>query len=280
MQEVQATVRDYMAMLQFELAGQAYNKTGHRRALQAKLQGRSEAAIELKHQNISAVLRDLGHFWIPGYKPRSNYQRILAQQVETWIGDNREFDRYALAAAEAPAAAPDVVDFASFLEEAPELDEGASAGVREDRNEYGEPSRVGRTCDYGARESRNSSLGLAGEELVLRFERFRLQANGRPRLADKVEHVSRTKGDGLGFDILSFDENGGEKFIEVKTTAFAKETPFFASVAEVRFAQRNEQRFELCRVFNFRKRPRGFTMRGRLQAYCVLDPITYRCAFS
>ena len=55
-EEVQATVTDYMVMLRFELLGQPYKKAAHRRALLQILAGRSEAAIELKHQNISAVL--------------------------------------------------------------------------------------------------------------------------------------------------------------------------------------------------------------------------------
>src|SRR5688572_815854 len=84
-QEVWATVLDYMAMLKLELAAQSYNKTDHRRALLPRLSGRSPSAIELKHQNISAVLRDMGHFWIPGYKPRSNYQGALATAVEKWV---------------------------------------------------------------------------------------------------------------------------------------------------------------------------------------------------
>lgn len=49
------------------------SRTRQRRELLQKLNGRSNGAVELEHQNISAVLRDLNCFWIPGYKPRSNY---------------------------------------------------------------------------------------------------------------------------------------------------------------------------------------------------------------
>src|ERR1017187_10288546 len=93
-QEVRATVLDYMAMLKFELSGQKYNKTAHRRALLKRLAGRSDGAVELKHQNISAVLRDMGQFWIPGYKPRSNYQAKLATEVEGWVAANPDIDRH------------------------------------------------------------------------------------------------------------------------------------------------------------------------------------------
>lgn len=278
-EEVRAVVTDYMAMLKFELAGQAYSKTDHRRALLPKLDGRNEGSIELKHQNISAVLQDLGHFWIPGYKPRSNYQAKLATEVESWIGINPELDRYALAAAESPAATPEVMDFSKFRVEKPQSAYKASEyGVQEAQAKYAEYARVGRKHDYAAREARNSSLGKAGEELVVKYEQYRLSNLGYDRLAGKVEHVSKTQGDGLGFDVLSFDTEGHEKFIEVKTTAFAKETPFFASSGEVTFAKQNADRYSLYRVFEFKKRPRFFALPGSIAEQCSLEPITFRCS--
>lgn len=277
--EVRATVLDYMAMLRFELAGQSYNKSAHRRSLLAKLSGRSESAVELKHQNISAVLRDLGYFWIPGYKPRSNYQGQLATEVETWVATNPEIDRLALAAAETPAAVPEHFDFRGFEVSAPTKAEDWEPGVQEYQAAYGERPRVALRRDYAAREAHNTSLGSAGEELIFNFERYRLSKAGHENLAAKVEHVAKTQGDGLGFDILSFDAEGNERFIEVKTTTFARETPFFASASEVRFAQQNAPRFALCRLFDFRKSPKCFTLPGSMQDHCVLDPFSFRCSF-
>ena len=101
--EVEATVADYFHMLTQELAGQAYNKTEHRRALSRKLARRSDAAIELKHQNISAALLALGCPWISGYKPRRNFQNLLFQVVQQSVTDNALFDQVALNAVEQPA---------------------------------------------------------------------------------------------------------------------------------------------------------------------------------
>lgn len=278
--EVRATVLEYMAMLKFELSSQAYNKTAHRKALLTRLSGRSEGAVEMKHQNISAVLRDMGHFWIPGYKPRSNYQTILATEVEAWVSANPEIDRHSLAAAEAPAATPEHFDFTAFEVSSPSLRKNFEAGVREmEQALYGEETRVAVKRDYAAREARNSSLGQAGEELVVKFERYRLNQDRRESLAAKVEHVSRDSGDGLGFDVLSFDADGREKFIEVKTTAFAKETPFYASASEIRFAQKNAPQFFVYRLFEFRKAPKCYTLPGMIEDHCALDPISYRCSF-
>lgn len=80
-EEVEATVADYLAMLASELAGVHYNKAAQRRELAKLLDNRSEQAIEFKHANISAVLIDLGFPYIPGYKPRSNYQQLLYEVV-------------------------------------------------------------------------------------------------------------------------------------------------------------------------------------------------------
>jgi len=279
-QEVRAAVLDYMAMYKSELAGQPYNKTAHRKSLLTKLAGRSDGAVELKHQNISAVLRDMGYFWIPGYKPRSNYQSILIDEVSHWIDTNPELDRHALAAAEAPATTPELFDFGSFKITDRPTRRQKQLVVEEGRQApYDEPRLVGFKRDYAEREARNSSLGRAGEELVVKFEQHQLAAAGFGRLAEKVEHVSKTRGDGIGFDVLSFDASGGERFIEVKTTAFAKETPFFVSSSELRFAERNTDRYALYRLFEFKKAPKCYALHGMIQNHCALDPISYRCSF-
>lgn len=275
--EVRAVVLDYMAMLKFELAGQPYSKTEHRRALLPKLEGRSDGSVELKHQNISGVLQDLGHFWIPGYKPRSNYQTMLAAEVEAWL-QNSDLDRYALAATEALAVTPEFFDFSQFEVESPSSSGRSTTALHDTQAPYGTRPRVAQKHDYAAREARNASLGKAGEELVVKFEQYRLSRLGRDRLASKVEHVSQTQGDGLGFDVLSFDEHGGERFIEVKTTAFAKETPFFASSGELGFARKNADRYSVYRLFEFKKRPRCYMLVGAFEEHCALDPVTYRCS--
>jgi len=72
--ELDLIVADYFAMLAADLAGEFYVKSHHRVALMGQIH-RNNGSIEFKHQNISAVLDELGMPWIPGYKPRSNYQK-------------------------------------------------------------------------------------------------------------------------------------------------------------------------------------------------------------
>jgi hypothetical protein len=272
-QEVEAVVADYFHMLTQELAGQSYNKTAHRKALAAKLDDRTNGSIERKHQNISAVLRELGCHWIPGYKPLGNYQRLLVDVVIERLKGDRLFDKAAAIAAEQPATMPLDVDFARVLETAP------VASVVQEPDPAAFAGRSGVQRNYVALEARNRSLGLAGEEFVLAFERHRLHVAGKKRLSDRVEHVSVTKGDGLGYDVLSFEADGRERFIEVKTTAFAKETPFFISRSEVEFSSATADRFHLFRVFEFRRRPRMFDLAGDVRDRCRLDPATFIARF-
>ncbi|MBQ26091.1 MAG: hypothetical protein CL546_14260 [Alcanivorax sp.] len=275
--EIAATVADYMRMLTLELSGQKYNKTAHRKALLQNLDRRSEAAVERKHQNISAVLRDLDCLWIPGYKPNSHYQEALARFVEHWINSHPEFDRVSQAAAEQPTFLPSSVDFSRFIVDAPALSHSAQV---EDPGKQYKPNRIASKRDYIAREARNTELGLAGELLVLEFEEHRLRTAGQKKLANRIEHVSVTQGDGLGFDIHSFETNGKDRLIEVKTTAFAKETPFYASHNEVAVSSEHKEKFHLYRLFEFRKSPRLFTLQGEISKHCTMNPVSYLCYFS
>lgn len=130
--------------------------------------------------------------------------------------------------------------------------------------------------DYIEREARNRSLGLAGELFVLDYESRRLHSLGKKKLSERVDHVSRTKGDGLGYDILSFDESGKESYIEVKTTSSSSLTPFFISANELRFSKQYDRQFRLARVFDFRDVPKMFFVDGSVDAAFILDPVSYR----
>src|SRR5690606_3666497 len=129
--------------------------------------------------------------------------------------------------------------------------------------------------DYLAQEGRNRSLGLAGELFVMEREARRLPLAGKRVLGERVEHVSPTKGDGLGFDILSFEEDGRERLIEVKTTAFGELTPFFVTRNELARSERDAGQYHLYRVFDFRRRPRVFGLVGSIESNCELQAVSY-----
>lgn len=89
-EEVLATVEDYFDMLRAEAAGEPYNKSEHNRALRQLLNGRSKSSVELKHQNISAVLDALGLPYINGYKPRGNSQLLLRKSVHAYVLEHQQ----------------------------------------------------------------------------------------------------------------------------------------------------------------------------------------------
>ena len=272
--EVALIVADYLRMLTFELSGQAYNKAAHRRQLLNLLPGRSEQSIEFKHANISAVMLELGFPYLRGYKPRSNFQRSrLLDEVAQQVARHDLIDQVALAAVQQPVAVSDFANFEKVKAMAPKADLAAN----EPEKAYNPRSPIRR--DYLEREARNRSLGLAGEHFALRYEQWRLSQLGVGQLADRVRHVSVEQGDGLGFDIQSFETDGRDRFIEVKTTTFGDRTPFFVSSNEVRFAREAGQQFRVYRLFDFKAAPRLFELKGPIEAHCRLDPTTFRASF-
>lgn len=267
--EVESTVDDYFRMLTLEISGQSYNKAAHNRALQEKLSGRSRGAIELKHQNISAVLAEMHCGYIPGYKPLHNYQQLLWDIVEERLERDRAFDRTMLNSVEREAVVPDLQKLEGVLVPPP-----LRSDVR-DVDRGSEPLRRPIRRDYLERESRNRSLGLAGERFVAEFEARRLHAAGYRMLSDRVEHVAATRGDGLGYDVLSFEPDGRERYIEVKTTAFGAATPFYISRNEVAFSESQPDQFTLARVHEFRDSPKIFELKGAIRRHVRLDPVSF-----
>jgi hypothetical protein len=270
-EEVEATVSDYLAMLQEELTGRPYNKTEHRRKLSKLLHERSDGAIERKHQNISAILLQLGLPCIEGYKPLANYQQLLFEIVEDLTCQAKHLLGSLAADVQAPAVIPSVENILRTEVSAPALLMSKHLGYSD---RVCEP-HIPRVVNYLEREAANKSLGTAGEEFVVRFETARLLAARADHLASKIERVSVTAGDSAGFDVLSFEETGKERFIEVKTTRYGSETPFFVSRHEVAVSRKERDRYRVYRVFDFRHDPRFFQKCGQIDEMFLLEPAQY-----
>lgn len=270
-EEVEAAVSDYVAMLEAEVLGEPYSKAAHNRGLQQALPRRTRGSIERKHQNISAVLIALGVPYIEGYKPLGNYQDLLRSIIEERLDrDHRLREILATAVMASPQAPRLPADLLRMETPPPE--------VVEDSYTFHDRSlrfRKGAKRDYLAIEARNAALGLEGEHLVLRFEHERLWRAGRKSLADRIEHVSQTRGDGLGYDILSFEDDGRERLLEVKTTRFGPLTPFFISRNELRVSEEMGDRYRICRLYAFERNPRLFKLSAPLDRTCRLEPVEY-----
>lgn len=268
--EVRAVVADYFAMLEKELRGIPYSKTDHRRALRPLLSGRSDTAIERKHQNITAVLIEARFPYIRGYKPLSQYQGLLADVVLEHIEDDAVLSQLALDFAEARVGPPRLSNVLGLMTSPPAILESVRSALLANQQR-----RHARRVDYLAREAANRQLGTNGEVLVVTYERARLSSLGLDNLADRVEHVAITRGDGLGYDVLSYSPAGRERFIEVKTTQLGPLTPFYVTAGEMSFSGEHENDYSLYRVYDFATDPRIFSLDGRVDVTCRLSPAQY-----
>ena len=272
-QEVEATVQDYLDMLATELRGESYNKAAHNKALRRKLNGRSRSAVERKHQNISAVLIEMGFPYINGYKPLGNIQSMLLEVVPEHLA---ELDDLVAADVRAPQDRVVVDDLLGIMEGPPAPTQAPAGALRYPVRDIAVAGDGGGLVDHLHREALNRALGDAGEDLVMEFERARLRNAGEERLAEKVEQVSKTVGDRAGFDIRSYDASGRDRFIEVKTTRYGKFTPFYISAGEVRFSGANADAYNLYRLFEFRRAPRLFVLPGDVGQHVRLQATNYR----
>jgi len=267
--EVELIVDDYIDMLVLELAGMPFNKAAHRRALRPKLNNRSEQSIEFKHCNISAALEDNGFRPILGYKRRANYQHLLEEVLLERLLSRSELIPLANTDAEHLIVKPEVIDILGILKPRPKRER--TSDLVQERPRVFSPLPI----NYFARENQNRSLGLSGELLILDYERERLNRAGKTKLANRIEHTSQVRGDHEGFDILSFEVDGPERFIEVKTTQCGASSPFFATRNEVEVSEREASRYHIYRLYNFRRKPCLFTLPGSIRHTCELSPSNY-----
>jgi len=268
--EVELIISDYFLMLSNEITGKPYRKSEHWRNLIPLLNNRSKGSIEFKHQNISAVLINLGQPYIKGYLPRYNYQKMLEESIIEYLSNNMHIEEKFEYFAEKNIV-KNKIDFENLVIKAPTI------GFFKEPNQVYKRNPI--KVNYLEREQNNNKLGSLGEELVLRYEKWHLIKIGKENLSEKVRWISKEEGDGLGFDILSKNTNGSDKYIEVKTTKLGKETPFFFSRNELLFSQVHPNDFHLFRLFNFESDVKMFTKNGSLDKICNLMPISFKGYF-
>ncbi len=270
--EVELIVIDYFSMLVDELAGIAVNKAVHRRALMPHLNNRSEGSIEFKHQNISAVLIILGQPYIKGYLPKYNFQKILEEKIIDYLTKDITIEKYFKNFSDKEVK-PGIVDFHSpkFVVDAPAIQTVEEPRISMNKRPF--------KINYLEREQNNHRLGKNGEELVFLYEKWSLNAKGYSNLADKVEWISQTEGDGSGFDILSRNSDGSDKYIEVKTTKLSKETPFYFTINELQYSIDHKERYHLYRLFNFDEAPKMFAKKGDFTTICKSVPVSFKGYF-
>lgn len=270
--EVRATVQAYFEMLRRDAECLPYVKAEFNAEVRTKLRSRSKAAVELKFQNISAVLDSLGLPFIPGYKPRGHAQLLLRKVTQQWLDQHAQDLEQVVDALQQSTPASEQ-RFMARLVEPPVCIEILRIGNPAPR------SRLPRKVDYAVRDEANRELGRRGEQWALAFEQRRLRDEHLGELFDRVDWVSDRLGDGAGFDILSFDAATEPRYIEVKTTNAGHESAFVLSHNELTFSREVGPRFALYRLFEFRRSPALYILRGDVSQHVYLSPIDYRASF-
>lgn len=253
--EVEEIVRTYFEMVDAYL-GPGYSRGKWIKTATDRVSERDASAIERKISNICAILKGLGLPYLPGFGSLGNKQTLLTALVTDWLVDHPEtFDQ-------APAVARSIVGMI-------QVEPPSKALVEAVRGE-----RKGSLIDFTERDARNRALGDAGEAWALAYLRSELVAQGAPELAERVVWASKALGDGLGYDILSFNSDGTQVRIEVKTTNGNIGAPFMLSRNEVN-ASREGDDYVLMRIFDFSGEPRFYVLKGSLEESCQLQPRVY-----
>lgn len=137
----------------------------------------------------------------------------------------------------------------------------------------------GSIVDYKAQQKKKEEVGVSAENFVYENER-RLVAEYGFDPDERVKHISKKEGDGLGYDIRSCDKDGQDLFIEVKGTKGGKNTPFYVTANELQCSILNSDKYRLYRVYNFSLA--GTTgkgsigvIEGSLESFCI-NPVQYK----
>jgi hypothetical protein len=228
--------------------------------------GRNVKSVERKCQNISAVLERIGFPWLPGLAPLRNYQKSLLAAVEAKVQAFWDFDIHGrIPNAESPGV------IVLYPEQTPLPQQPVVSGSPE-------LERIARKFDPALRDLRNRKTGLLAEELVYHSEIARLNLAGREDLARRVNWVSQEDGDGAGYDIRSYEHDGTERFLEVKTTIGNKWTPFYLSRNERDFAEEAPNNFLIFRLYEVVWSPKSFLISPPLDSALILEPSVYRAS--
>ncbi|HHO75817.1 MAG TPA: DUF3883 domain-containing protein [Deltaproteobacteria bacterium] len=133
--------------------------------------------------------------------------------------------------------------------------------------------------DYSCQEAHETELNIAGEKIVIAYEKRSLIESGRADLAHMVRHVAAIEGEYAGYDIESYTPQGAVKYIEVKTTRGLADAPFYLKNHELEFARRHPQNYYLYRVYEYDEvlnAGKLYLSQGNIQERFQMTPTGYR----
>ncbi len=110
------------------------------------------------------------------------------------------------------------------------------------------------------------ALRRAGEEMVFRFEFDRFCRVGRPDLAKEMDWPAVRCEDHRAYNIRSFETDGEESLLEIKTTNGHARMRFWLSRTQYEVATQNPLTYRIRRVFHFRNGAEMFDIKLPLDA--------------
>ena len=134
------------------------------------------------------------------------------------------------------------------------------------------------TVNYIQNNIENKRIGDLGELWVIEQEKQKLINANKQKLVEKVKHVSKEKGDGLGYDILSYDLKGNKIYIEVKTTKGNARSTFYITRNELEKSKIEKDFYLLYRVYKYDDEKHNaelLIIKGDLSNLCE-TPLTYK----
>ncbi|UZP04703.1 DUF3883 domain-containing protein [Clostridium botulinum] len=133
--------------------------------------------------------------------------------------------------------------------------------------------------NYEKENKKKANIGKIGELLILEYERKKLERYNVENIDDKLVWVSQKNGDGVGYDILSYDvENDREIYIEVKATEKEKDEAFFITSSELKLSKEKECQYYLYRIYglnNTSEHIKFYKINGDISNHFDLEPIQY-----
>ena len=144
---------------------------------------------------------------------------------------------------------------------------------KKSKNKY---TGVAKKIDFAKVQKSKNKTGKLGELIVLDL----LTEEAKLKGLKKPEHVSLTRGDGLGYDILAYDSVGDEIHVEVKTSKGKYADGFDISSNEVAASQVKDSVYKIYRVYALNTK----TKECKLQVYegpiadesCKLVPTQFK----
>lgn len=137
-----------------------------------------------------------------------------------------------------------------------------------------------RKVNYSKVNLSKEKVGKDCEELIYNLEKEKLKKEKREDLAESIVWESVENGDGVGYDIRSFEKRNGryiEIYIEVKGTNKSVNEPFDISINEIEASNRYKEQYYIYRVGNiYSDNPKFYKINGRVEDNFSLEATSFK----